>query len=90
MKTKVKKMAYEDVLAIKVAPHKRPLKISMFFRVLLKGLSRVVLTTMGFEVNKINMDKLDKKEPCLVLMNHSSFADMEIVADLIPASSPSR
>lgn len=83
MKTKVKKMSYEEVLAIKVAPHKRPLKISMFFRVLLKVLSRVVLTTMGFEVNKINMEKLDKKEPCLVLMNHSSFADLEIVADLM-------
>ena len=83
MKTKVKKMSYEEVLAIKVAPHKRPLKISMFFRVLLKVLSRAVLMTMGFEVNKINMEKLDKKEPCLVLMNHSSFADLEIVADLM-------
>lgn len=83
MKTKVKKKTYQEVLAIKVGSHKRPLKISMFFRVLLKVLSAAVLTTVGFEVNKINMDKLDKKEPCLFLMNHSSFVDLEIAASLL-------
>lgn len=83
MKTKVKTRTYEEVMAIKVAAHKPPLKISMFFRVLLKVLSSVVLTTMGFEVTKINMDKLDKKQPCLYLMNHSSFADLEIAASLL-------
>lgn len=83
MKTKVKKRTYEEVLAIPVAAHKPPLKISMFFRVLLKVLSAAVLTTMGFKVRKINMDKLSKKEPCLYLMNHSSFADLEIVASLL-------
>ena len=83
MKTKVKKKSYEEVLAIKVGEHKHPLKISMFFRVLLKVLSAIMLMPLGFKVNKINMDKLGKKEPCLVLMNHSCFADLEIVADLM-------
>ena len=29
------------------------------------------------------MEKLGKGEPCLVLMNHSSFIDLEIVAFLL-------
>ncbi len=83
MKIKVKKRTYEEVLAISVPAHRPPLKISMFFRVLLKVISAPVLFTMGFQANKINMDKLGKREPCLYLMNHSSFADLEIVASLM-------
>ncbi|MCQ2771384.1 MAG: hypothetical protein MJ236_06285, partial [Clostridia bacterium] len=40
------------------------------------------LKDTNFKCNKTDMDKLSKGEPCLVLMNHSSFTDLQIVATL--------
>ncbi len=83
MKTKVKKSTYEEVMSIPVAAHKPPMKICLPLRLLLKVITVPVLRSMGFQVKKIHMEKLGKKEPCLYLMNHSSFADLEIVASLM-------
>lgn len=78
MKVKMKTRTYEEVLAAKPYVHQKPVKQWIALRWLVKWLSTVDLLRVGFEVNKIGMEKLGKDEPCLILMNHSCFSDMEI------------
>lgn len=83
MKIKIVNKKYEDVLVIPKAKRCKPMKQHMFFRALLKIVSSFDLWATHFKCNKIGMDKLGKKEPCLVLMNHSSFIDLEIVSSIL-------
>lgn len=83
MKIKTVEMRYEDVLALPVAVHEKPRRQSAFFRALLKVLSAVDLKRIGFTCRKIGMEKLMPGEPCLVLMNHSSFIDLEIASSML-------
>ncbi len=87
MKIKVTKKNYQDVLDIKVKKHKYPKRPDMLFRTLLKLVSLPDLYATHFKMEKVGMEKIGKKEPCLFLMNHSSFIDLEIVASsLYPRS----
>lgn len=70
-------------MAIPQETHKKPIKPNMFFRTLLKTVSLPGLLSANFECKKIGMEKLGKKEPCLYLMNHSSFIDLEIAAGVL-------
>ena len=83
MKIKIREMAYEDVLAQPVGTHRKPIKQSFFFRLLLKILSFPDLRATNFTHREIGMEKLGKREPCLYLMNHSSFIDLKIAATII-------
>lgn len=80
MKIKVKEKSYEEVLAMRVEPHRQPLRPPMLFRVLLRQLSAADLKKTHFKCREINMERLGKREPCLILMNHSSFIDLKIAA----------
>ena len=79
MKIRTKEMSYEDVLKVKPYVRKKPLKQLPLFRWVVKMYASVNLLRVGFKVNRIGMEKLGKDEPCLILMNHSCFTDMEIV-----------
>ena len=83
MKTKVVNKRYEDVIALPREKRFKPMKQNLFFRVLLKVASFFDLAAARFKCNKIGMEKLKSDEPCLVLMNHSSFIDLEIVASVL-------
>ena len=83
MKIKTAKMSYEEVLALPVPAHEKPVKQRFIFRVLLAALSLWDLWATHFTYRMIDMDKLDKDEPCLVLMNHSSFIDLKIAIRLL-------
>lgn len=83
MKIKVKEMRYEDVLALPKEKAKKPVKQNYVFRLLLMALSRKELKEVQFEYQKIGMEKLGKNEPCLVLMNHSSFIDLKIASTVL-------
>ena len=63
--------------------HKKPKRPNMFFRTLLMALSVPTLWKNDFTLEKEGMERLGKKEPCLYLMNHSSFTDMKIAASVI-------
>nr|MBQ4318553.1 1-acyl-sn-glycerol-3-phosphate acyltransferase [Clostridia bacterium] len=78
MKIKITPMKYEDVMALTKQQHLKPLKPNMFFRTLMKVLSDMELVTVGYKTRKIGMEKLGSNEPCLYLMNHSSFIDLKI------------
>ena len=83
MKIKVKKAWYEDVLARPVGLHRQPLRPGPLFRFLLKALSVSDLKATHFTHKEIGMEKLGKHEPCLILMNHSSFIDLKIAATIL-------
>ncbi len=83
MKIKTARANYEDVAAIQPPPHKKPLRPHMAFRTLLKVVSDAALLPVKHSFRKIGMDRLGKDEPCLYLMNHSSFIDLEIAASMI-------
>lgn len=83
MKIKVKEARYEDVLARPVGVHRKPLRPGPLFRFLLKALSVSDLKATHFTHREIGMEKLGKREPCLILMNHSSFIDLKIAATIL-------
>lgn len=83
LKIKKVKKSYQEVLALPQQAHKKPLRQMGILRPILKAACRVLLFFSGFSYEKIGMEKLKKGEPCLVLMNHSSFIDLEIVAYLM-------
>ena len=76
-------MRYEDVLALPAPVHQKPVKQHFLFRVILFFLSIWDLLATRFTYRTIGLEKLDRKEPCLILMNHSSFIDLKIAARLL-------
>ncbi|MBQ8879346.1 MAG: 1-acyl-sn-glycerol-3-phosphate acyltransferase [Clostridia bacterium] len=83
MKIKVVEKTYKEVTELQKKKHAKPIKPNMFFRTLLKLVSLPDLWATKFKYEKIGMDKLQKNEPALFLMNHSSFIDLEIVASML-------
>ena len=83
LKIKTAKMSYEEVLALPATIHQKPIKQRLLFRVVLLLLSIWDLWMTRFTYRMIGMEKLEKGEPCLVLMNHSSFIDLKIAARLM-------
>ena len=83
MKIKTKDKSYSDVLKIKPAAHQRPAPQSALFRKLLGIFSAADLKDANFSYRKLGMERLASGEPCLVLMNHSSFIDLKIAATLL-------
>ena len=83
MKIKIKNSDYKEVMAKPVAPHFNPRKPGIFFRTLtyLAGLSE--LKKVRFSHTEIGMERLGKKQPCLYLMNHSSFLDLKIASHIL-------
>ncbi|MCI9219089.1 MAG: hypothetical protein HFH94_05045 [Lachnospiraceae bacterium] len=83
MKIKVKEMAIEGVLAHPVGLHQSPVRPMRIFRLLLKLLSIPDLRATHFSHREIGMERLGKGDPCLILMNYSSFIDLKIAATLL-------
>jgi len=83
MKIKITPKKYEDVIALPAEKYKKPKKPNIFFRTLLKLVSLPDLMSVRFRCEKEGMESLGKKEPCLFLMNHSSFIDLEIAASVL-------
>ena len=83
MKTTVKAMDYEAVMALPRPQRKKPLKPNWFWRILIRILSFFGMLGTGFTYKKERMELLGKKEPCLILMNHTCFLDMEVAQRLL-------
>ena len=78
MKTTIKSLPYAEAAAIAPYPHKMPRKPGLFWRSLIRVLSLFGLSGTGFHFETERMELLDSKEPCLILMNHSCFLDLQI------------
>ena len=83
MKIKVIEKSYEEVMALPQPNHEKPRRMGMFWRVLIKLLSATNLLRYHVKYEEDGMERLLKDEPCLVLMNHSSFIDMQLVGDYL-------
>ena len=83
MKIKVTDKSYEQVMALPREEHRKPLKPSILFRALLKLLSAADLRATNFHCRSIGMERLGADEPCLFLMNHSSFIDLKIASTIL-------
>lgn len=83
MKIKVKDMSYSQVLALPPEKHIRPRRPGILPRTLLKLLSWPELHATHFTWEKEGMERLKKDEPCLILMNHSSFIDLKLAASML-------
>ena len=54
----------------------------LLLQILIRILAWITLLPNKFTYTTEGMEKIGKKEPCLILMNHSSFADMEIASQI--------
>ena len=77
MKTTVKTMDYESVLNLPRPKRKAPRKINLFWRLLIRFLCPFGLMGTKFQY-ELDLEGIEKDEPCLFLMNHTCFLDMPI------------
>ena len=83
MKIRTREKSYEEVMALPKEKHRNPMRQTKAVRLLLKAVSSFDLRAVDFSCEKKGMEKLGEKEPCLVLMNHSSFLDLKIAVTLL-------
>ncbi len=83
MKIKIKDMSYEDVCALPEYKRLRPKKPNILFRTVVRVASMPDLIATRFSYKKISMERLGRREPCLYLMNHSSFIDLKIASKML-------
>ena len=77
MKIKVRNLTYDEVLKLPRLKHKKPMKPSRFLATVVRVVSAPTLKKTKFSYTTERME-LVGKEPCLILMNHSSFTDMKL------------
>ena len=77
MKINIKEMSYEEVLKLPRLKHKTPMKPQLWIATVARLASAPALWQTKFTYTTERMD-LVKNQPCLILMNHSSFTDMKL------------
>ncbi len=82
MKIKVKKLSYDEVMALERPTHQKPIKPWFLFRTLVRLLSIPELVQARFSYTFPDKKKLPKG-PYLILMNHSSFLDLKIASKIL-------
>ena len=82
MKIKMKRMTYDEVMALPRPRHRRPLRPDMVFRTIIRVGSIPALIKSKFSYTAHRMD-LAGKGPWLVLMNHSCFMDLKMASKIL-------
>lgn len=83
MKIKTVEMAYDEVLKLRKPKSKRPMRQIKFWRWLIKTLAKGELKAVNFKCEFEGLDGIPNGEPCLYLMNHSSFTDLMIAGTIL-------
>jgi len=83
MKIKVSEKSYDEVMKMELPKRRLPVKQSSFARWILKTASAGEVKAVDFSYEEIGMENLGKDEPALFLMNHSSFTDLCIAAEIL-------
>ena len=78
MKIKTKHLSYEQVMALPRPAHKPPERPWRVLQGLIRALGAKDLKDTRFQYRTEGLERLEEG-PCLILMNHSSFIDLEIV-----------
>lgn len=81
MKIKTKELTYREVEKITPAPHRKPKKTNPVLRGLIKILSKQDFKETNFSYETERME-LCAGKPCLILMNHSCFMDLEMAFEI--------
>jgi len=79
MKIKTKTLSFDKVQALPKPIHKKPKKRGFFFSTLIRVLSFFDMLGTGFSYTTHRMEEAGEG-PFLILMNHSSFIDLEIAS----------
>ena len=82
MKIRTKYRTYSQVMALPRPAHKRPYRPSMLLQTVIRVASILDLWPVHFRYETHGMERIGKKEPCLILMNHSSFLDLKIASGI--------
>ncbi len=82
MKIKVKEATYQEAISKIKSRHKQPRRPNPLLRIIARKVSEKELEEVHFTYNNVEMEKLGKEEPCLILMNHSSFIDLKITTKI--------
>lgn len=77
MKINTKELPYEKVLELPRLQHKNPMKPQMWLATIVRLAVEPTLRNIKFSYTTERMD-LVGDQPCLILMNHSSFTDMKL------------
>ena len=80
MKITTKRMSYADALQQDRPQHRNPLRPMFLLQLVIRILAIFDLLPTHFTFQKHRMEKLGRREPCLILMNHSSFIDLKIAS----------
>jgi len=83
MKIKITDKSYEEVINKPQSKRKKPKKQTAFWRNIMYIASKAELKAIDFSFEEKNMEGIDKDTPCLYLMNHSSFTDLQIASLLL-------
>ena len=83
MKIKVKEISFDEFQELKGYKHSNPKKRSFLLATIIRVVSGMTARSVKFKTNYINIDKIEKKQPYLILMNHSSFIDMKIASKIL-------
>ncbi len=80
MKIKTKERSYREVMALPRPKRRKPLRPNRLLQMVIRVLAIFDLVPVHFTYEKHGMERIGKREPCLILMNHSSFIDLKIVS----------
>lgn len=76
-------MDFDAVMALPRPQHKNPRKVNWFWRLLIRFLTIFGMMGTGFRYETEGFEKIGKDEPCLILMNHTCFQDMEVAYKIL-------
>ena len=80
MKIRTKTLSYEKVMALPRPKHRKPRKPLFLLQLVVRLLAILDLVPTKFTYKTHGMEQIGKREPCLILMNHSSFIDLKIAS----------
>lgn len=82
MKIKTRYMDYDRVMALPRPKHRKPLRPNFLLSTVVRVAAILDLFPTRFRYTTEGMEKI-KGQPCLILMNHSSFIDLKIVSKIM-------
>ena len=82
MKIKTRSMTYDQVMALPKAKRRKPLRPNFLLSTVVRVAAILDLLPTHFRYTAEGMEKV-KGQPCLILMNHSSFIDLKIISKIM-------
>lgn len=83
MKTSIKHLDYEQVISMPRPAHVLPRKPNFFWRTFVRAICGLGMGGCKLDYTTEGLDQIGKDEPCLILMNHTCFADMPIAYKIL-------